>query len=70
MVTYKQIQEYVKENYGVSIKTCWIAHMKEMCGLPRRTAPNRIDKNSRVYPCPVDKKEMILKAFKHFGMID
>lgn len=29
MATYKQIQEYLKYNYGFVPKTCWIAHMKE-----------------------------------------
>ena len=33
MATYKQIQEYVRDKYGYSPKTCWIAHMKDVCGL-------------------------------------
>lgn len=42
MATYKQIQEYVKYNYGFVPKTCWIAHMKEVCGIYVKKAPNRI----------------------------
>lgn len=42
MATYKEIQGYVKETYGFSPKTCWIAHMKEVCGIPVKNAPNRI----------------------------
>ena len=34
MATYKEIQGYVKETYGFLPKTCWIAHMKELCGIP------------------------------------
>lgn len=28
MATYKEIQAYVKKQKGYSIKTCWIADMK------------------------------------------
>lgn len=69
MATYKEIQGYVKEKYNVSIKTCWIADMKEHHGLNKRVAPNRINEDSKVYPCSEDKKEMITDAFKHFKMI-
>lgn len=69
MATYKEIQTYVKETYGTTIKTCWIADMKEKCGLPKKIAPNRISTYSKVYPCPEDKAELIKEAFKHFGMI-
>ena len=33
MSTYRRIQEYVKRQYGFTPKTCWIAHVKELCGL-------------------------------------
>ena len=68
MATYAQIQEWVKINEGFTVKTCWIAHMKELCGLNPRRAPTRQGKK-RVYPCPDDKKPAIKKAFRHFGMI-
>lgn len=69
MATYKEIQEYIKVTYGSTIKTCWIAHMKELCGLKRKDAINRKDTNKRVYPCPEDKQEFIREAFKHFDML-
>lgn len=69
MATYKEIQEYVKEKYKTTIKTCWIADMKEKLGLPKRNAPNRISEDSRLYPCPVECEKYIEDAFKHFGMI-
>jgi len=37
MATYVQIQNYIKDKYQCSIKTCWIAHIKEKCNLPKRT---------------------------------
>lgn len=36
MATYKQIQTYVRTEYGFVPKSCWIAHCKELCGLPLR----------------------------------
>ncbi|MBD5152699.1 MAG: hypothetical protein HDT20_07810 [Oscillibacter sp.] len=69
MATYKQIQDYVRNNYGYNPKTCWIAHMKEVCGLPVRQAPNRWNPTSRQIPCPQDKQSDIRQAFEHFHML-
>lgn len=68
MATYKEIQDYIKINYGSTVKTCWIAHMKEVCGLDRKNAINRKDPIKRKYPCPEDKQEFIREAFRHFNM--
>ena len=51
MATYKQIQDYVKENNGYVPKTCWIAHVKELCGLNPQVAVNRHSTN-RTILCP------------------
>jgi len=67
MATYKQIQEWVRKQYGFIPKTCWIAHVKEMSGLPLRKAPNRRGAN-RLFPCPPEKVEPIQAALQHFGM--
>ncbi len=69
MATYEAIQEYVKRKYNVSIKSCWIAHMKEVCGLDVKMSPKRYDENKRTNPCPDSKKYMIEDAFRHFGMV-
>lgn len=69
MATYKEIQEYVKLNFGYTPKTCWIAHTKEICGLSPKVANNRNNVNVRLFPCPENKQEEIKKAFKYFGMI-
>lgn len=66
-MTYKQVQVYVKKKYGYIPQTCWIAHVKEMCGLPVRKAHNRTGKRKK--PCPDNKVNDIKYAFKHFGMI-
>jgi hypothetical protein len=69
VATYKQIQEHVKITKGYVPKSCWIAHMKEICGLKPKKSPRRYSPNSRVHPCPYDKKEDIRNTFKHFNMI-
>ena len=69
MATYLEIQAYVKAKHGFVPKTCWIAHAKELCGIPVSKAPNRIDPNERVDPCPDDKFQAIKEAFRHFGMV-
>ena len=69
MATYREIQEWVRSNYGYTVKTCWIAHVKEMCGLQPNIAPNRFDLTKRLNPCPSNKVGPIKQAFKHFGMI-
>ena len=69
MATYKEIQDYVKSTYGFLPKTCWIAHMKELCGIPVKVAHNRYTPDKRKKPCPPDKMEPIKSAFRHFKMI-
>lgn len=69
MATYKEIQEFIKNRYGYSVKTCWIAHMKKVCGLPVKMANNRYSPDSRTHPCPAEKQAAIHEAFEHFHMI-
>jgi len=69
MTSYKQIQIWVKTHYGFVPRSCWIAHVKEICNLNPRIAPNRISKTDRQYPCPADKIGAIKQAFRHFELI-
>lgn len=69
MATYKQIQFWVKQKYGFVPKTCWIADVKNQCGLPMRIAPNRKGAK-REYPCPPEKTVAIIAALRYFEMID
>lgn len=69
MATYKQIQKYIREKHGFIIQTCWIAHVKELCNLNPRTAPNRHAADIRTKPCPENKIDIIKNAFKYFGML-
>jgi hypothetical protein len=62
-VTYRIIAN------GWAPKSCWIAHRKELCGLPVRKAPNRREDSQRQVPCPEDRRPAIRAAFVHFGLI-
>ena len=69
MATYKQIVDYIKTQYNITVKTCWIAHVKEMSGLNPKQAPNRISPTSRTNPCPDNRIEFIKAAFRYFGIV-
>ena len=70
MPTYPQIKKWVKDTYGWSVQhDCWIAHCKELAGLRPRRAWNRAD-DGRSVLCPPNKRDAIISAFRHFGMLD
>lgn len=69
MATYRQIQEWVKARHRFEPKTCWIAHVKELCGLQPRKASNRKDPEVRANPCPPERVEPIKSALKYFRML-
>ena len=66
IATYKEIQGWVRQEHGFQPKTCWIAHCKELKGLPLGTAWNRA--GDRQEPCPKERQPMIFAAFRRFGM--
>jgi len=65
----KQGQAYIKENFGYIPKICWIAHMKEICGLNPQVAANRRSNAVKMYLCPPEKQEDLQQAFVHFNWI-
>ena len=69
MPTYRQIQEDVRKRHGRSVKTCWIAHVKEMNGLHPRVAPNRRSRTKREVPCPAEIRPIIEASMRRFGML-
>jgi hypothetical protein len=69
VATYAQIQEYVKSRHGCTVKTCWIAHVKELNTLPVRRAANRLSPGRRANPCPPSKRPLIEEAMRHFRML-
>ncbi len=69
MATYKQIQEDIRQRHGITVKTCWIAHVKELNGLPLRAAPNRQSLDRRVAPCPPDARPLIEQSMCRLEML-
>jgi transcriptional regulator with XRE-family HTH domain len=67
--TVGDIQLFVKNTAGFVPNPCWVADVKEACGIPVRPAYNRRSPDKRANPCPPGKREAIKVALKHFKMI-
>ena len=68
MATYKMIKADVRSRHGHTVKTCWIAHVKELNGLPLRHAWNRVPGTDRKYPCPEWARPLIEDSMQRFGI--
>ena len=68
MASYREIKNYVLEKHGRRVKSGWIAHAKEVYGIPVKKAGNRKG-NERLWPCPKKNLALIKEAFEHFEMI-
>lgn len=69
MATYKEIQNDIERHNNRSVKTCWIAHVKEQNNLPLRKASNRKTPDMRQAPCPPEVKPIIEASMKRLGML-
>jgi hypothetical protein len=69
MATDVEIQKFVQHHHGFIPKLGWIAHVKEVHGIPTLRGANRARRNRAIEPCPPEKREAIEEAFRHFGMI-
>ena len=68
--TYEQIKAYVLEHTGLKVSSLYIAQIKKKCGLDVGENFNLPkSENARQPQCTPEKKEAIMQAFKHFGMI-
>lgn len=69
-VTYPNIQEYVKDKYGVNVHFCYIAEVKRMCGLKMGENYNKSKKDEPdAKHCPLEKVGYIKEALKYFQVI-
>jgi hypothetical protein len=70
--TYKEIKEWIQEEYGLNVSSLYIAQVKAEYGLKKRENYNKSKKgDEQVVPtCPPDKHDAIVEAFRHFKMID
>lgn len=69
MATYKELQADIQSRQGRVVKTCWIAHVKELNGLSPRQSANRISPSLRKYPCPAEFRPLIEQSMQRFGML-
>lgn len=69
-VTYRQIQDDVRKRHGKNVKTCWIAHVKEINGLNPRMSSNRQSLFKRAHPCPDKIRPIIEESMRHLGVLD
>lgn len=69
--TYKQIKEYVQKTHGLKVSSLYIANLKDELGLDKQFSYEEAEMSAEKRPkCPPEKREAILDAFRHFGMID
>jgi hypothetical protein len=69
MATNAEIQKFVQRHHGFIPKVGWIAHVKEVHGVPTLRGLHRARRGRAVEPCPSEKREAIEEALRHFGVI-
>lgn len=67
--TYREIKEWIKAEYGMSVSSLYVAQIKDKCGFEKRQNYNIGENKAHVPTCPPEKEKAILEAFKHFRMI-
>ena len=68
--TYKEIEEYVQNKYGLHVTNLYIAQVKREFGIIERINYNVGDGKSRVPKVTPEKREAIIDALKYFQMIE
>jgi hypothetical protein len=63
MATDAEIRKFVQHHHGFIPKTVWIAHVKEVHGIPRLRGANRACLDRDIEPCPPEKREAIEERF-------
>jgi hypothetical protein len=69
MATKTEVQKFVQRHHGFIPKTEWIAHVKEVHGIPTLREANRARRGRNIEPCPAEKREAIEEALRHFGVL-
>lgn len=64
--TYANIRDYVQKTHGMKVSSLYVAQMKAECGLETQVDRSGDKKQPK---CPPEKREAILDAFRHFGLI-
>ena len=64
--TYANICDYVQKTHGMKVSSLYVALVKAECGLETQADRSGDKKQPK---CPPEKREAILDAFRHFGLI-
>ena len=67
-VTYEKIREYILKKHGLKVSTLCIAQIKDKCGLQKQFKFESTEE-SKVPQCTLKREEVIMDAFRHFGII-
>ena len=68
--TYKEIQEYVLDKFGLKVSNLYISQVKRKCGIEVGVNYNLPkSEDSRQPKCPAEKEKAIRDALEHFGMV-
>ena len=67
--TYQEIKKWVKEKYGFSVSSLYIAQVKEKYNLKTQENYNLGKEGHKVPQCPEEKEKAITDAFRNFRMI-
>lgn len=68
--TYKEIQEYVLEKFGLKVSNPYISQVKRKCGIEVGENCNLAkSEESRQPQRLVEKEKAIKNALEHFGMV-
>lgn len=69
--TYKQIQDYVLDTYGLKVSSLNIAGVKDEMGIAKQFSYEDGGMSAGKRPrCPKEKHDAIVEAFQHFKMIE
>jgi hypothetical protein len=70
MATYREIRDDVKARHNRTVKPCWIAHVKELNGLPLKvTRRRRSPDGSRGVTCPAYARPWIEESMWRLGVL-
>lgn len=61
--TYREIKAWVKEQYGLSVSSLYIAQIRDKCRFETRENFNLGAEGQRVPTCLLEKEEAIMAAF-------
>ncbi len=67
--TYGNIKKWIKEKYGINVTSLYIGQIKDKVGIKERKNYSIGSGEGRLPNCPPEKEEVIMEAFRHFGLI-